>query len=87
MQVRETYTPVKLTASGTLVPGIGSTGGFLCTTAGTLRLLTGGAAGTELVPSFAVAAGTFYPLPFSYPSTGCYAELGGGAAGTFAVAG
>lgn len=83
--VRETGSAKLMTASGAIVPATGgATCGFLCTTAGTIQLDSGIAAGVNVVPSFAVVVGTWYPLPFAWP-TGCYATLGGGAQGTFGV--
>lgn len=85
MMVNEIFSPLKATASGAIIPATGGyLGGFFCTTAGTLQLDSGIAAGTNVVASFAVAVGVYYPLPFSFPA-GCYATLGGGAAGTFGV--
>jgi hypothetical protein len=83
--VREVYTPVPLAASGVVKSGACSLGGFFCTTAGTLTLrdgLTGAA--PVVVATFAVAVG-FYALPFGF-GTGIWADLAGGAIGTFGVA-
>lgn len=85
MIVREIFIPRRLTASGTLLQEAGQIGGFFCTTAGTLQITSGGAAGgSDIVSSFSVTAGTYYPLPFDCPS-GAYAVLGGGAVGTFGL--
>lgn len=85
--VQESYIPLPITASGVIVSGPGATGGFLCTTAGTLKLSYGAdGSGATIVDTFSVAAGQFTPLPFSYPpNTIVYATLAGGAKGTFAV--
>lgn len=84
-QVREVWKPKALSASGMIVERGRAMGGFLCTTAGTLQVTAGEASGgATIVASFAVSAGTWYPLPF-YCQDGAYAVLGGGAAGTFGV--
>lgn len=88
MHVEETYSPLPLAASG-IVLGIGGgdIGGFLCTTAGTVKLNLGLAgADATIVDTCAVTAGQFVPMPFAIPAgTAVYATLGGGAKGTFAV--
>ena len=85
MKVRELYRPKRMTASGTLVAIGGAVGGFLCTTAGTLQITAGEAAGgSDIVSSITVTAGQYYPMGF-FCETGAYAVLGGGAVGTFLV--
>lgn len=85
MIVNEIFNPLRLTASGPICNANGELGGFFCTTAGTLQITAGvTAGGADIVSSFNVTAGTYYPLPFKTP-TGAYAVLGGGAAGTFAI--
>lgn len=82
--IQESYMPKVMTTSGAVVGGRGGLlGGFLCTTSGTLQLRDGDASGTVIVPSVAVSAGVYYPMPFGF-STGLYAELTG-AQGTFGV--
>jgi hypothetical protein len=83
MNVREIYTPKRMTANGMIVPIGGQIGGFFCTTAGTLQITVGEASGgADMISSFSVAAGTMYPFNL-YCETGAYAVLGGGAVGTF----
>lgn len=83
--VTETFTPVRLAASGAVRTTAVTLGGFLCTTAGTLQLRNGPTGSdTVIVSSMPVAAGVFYPLPFKFP-LGLYADLGGGAVGTFGL--
>jgi hypothetical protein len=63
----------------------GALGGFFCTTAGTLSITENDSGGATVVASFAVAVGVFYTLPFTAPvGVRLFANLGGGAAGTFA---
>lgn len=83
--VREVWNPKAVSASGTLVTPHGATAGVLCTTAGTFVISAGTASGgTTIVASITGVAGTWYPLPFKYP-TGAYVTVGGGFVGTFAV--
>lgn len=85
MEVREVYTPKRMTASGTLVEIGGEIGGFLCTTGGTLQITLGTTAGgADILSSISVVAGTYYPLGFRCPN-GAYAVLTT-AIGTFTVA-
>lgn len=85
--VQEGYTPKKMAASGALFSGIGNVGGFLATTSGTLILHDGNVIGAAIVvDSMPVTAGVWHAIPFSFAG-GCYAELGGGAAGTFGIFG
>lgn len=87
-KVQESYTPKPMTVSGVLLGEQGGAlGGFLCTTAGTLKLSYGAlGASTTIVDTFDVAEGVFYPMPFMFPvaSEPVYATLTG-AAGTFAL--
>jgi hypothetical protein len=85
MDVREVWKPKRLAASGMIVERGRFMGGFFCTTSGTLQITDGETSGgSDVVSSFSVTAGTYYPLPF-YGQNGLYAVLGGGAVGTFAV--
>jgi hypothetical protein len=82
--VNETYTG-KVAASG-LIPSPSNKyilGGFFCTTSGTLEIREQTVGGTVVVPSFAVTAGVFYPLPFCN-GVQLYAILTA-SAGTFGV--
>lgn len=84
MQVQEIFRHKLMTASGILVGPNGSVGGFLCTTAGTLSITSGIlSGGADIVKTFDVAEGSWYPLPFKFP-LGAYAVLTT-AEGTFAV--
>lgn len=90
MVVNESYSPVPAAANSTTVllgANGGAIGGFLCVTAGSVKLTYTTGGGT-IVDTMAVAAGTFYPMPFTFPpgaSGGVTATLSGGAAGTFGV--
>lgn len=85
MQVQEIFRYQQMSASGMLVATNGSLGGFLCTTAGTLQITAGTASGgADIVKTFDVVEGSWYPLPFKCP-TGAYAVLAGSAEGTFAL--
>ena len=86
--VQEVYGPLALTASGIVISGAGGAlGGFLCTTAGSLKLsYSSDGSGATIVDTVAVTAGIFLPLPFAFgPGQVVYATLTGGAKGTFAV--
>ena len=85
MEVREVYTPKRMTASGTLVSHRGEIGGFFCTTSGTLQITDGtDPGGADILSSISVTAGTYYPLGFRCIN-GAYAVLTT-AVGTFTVA-
>jgi hypothetical protein len=85
MEVRESYAAKAMTADGAILSRAGQLGGFLCTHDGSIKLTTAAAgAGTVILDTFAVLAGTFYPLPFAFDSA-VYVTFGAGAAGTFAV--
>ena len=85
MQMQEGYTPRKMAASGVVFANMGSLGGFLASTSGTLQLRDTSAAGAIQVADFPVTAGVWHAIPLAFPA-GCYAELAGGATGTFGVA-
>jgi hypothetical protein len=86
MQVQETFEHKTMTASGALCGSAGAVlGGFLCVTSGTVALDYGtDATGTDIVPTMAVTAGVFHPMPFSLTRE-AYATLAGGATGVFAI--
>lgn len=85
MQIQEGYIPKAMAASGALFAGQGTIGGFLCTTAGNVQIRETNAGGAIVVASFAVVVGGWYPIPFSF-GNGAYADLTGGAVGTFGLA-
>jgi hypothetical protein len=85
MDVREVYTPKRMTASGTIVEFRGEIGGFFCTTNGSLQITEGkDPGGADLLSTISVVAGTYYPLGFRC-HTGAYAVLTT-AVGTFTIA-
>lgn len=56
--------------------------GFLCTTAGTLRIGAGAdGLGTAIVDTLTIIAGGFYPMPFTVTGVSALV-LAGGAVGT-----
>jgi hypothetical protein len=86
MEVREVYSPLRLSASGTICQERGLIGGFLCTTSGTLQITDGvNAGGADIISSIPVSAGVYYPLGIRCKN-GAWAVLGTGAIGTFTVA-
>jgi hypothetical protein len=86
MVVQELFDAVPIAATGVLFAAGKGNGvaGFFCTTAGTITLQDAAGA-ADIVSAFAVAAGTFYPMPFGCPN-GAKCVIAGGAAGTWAVA-
>ena len=81
---QETYNPVPMSASGPVSAMAVNLGGFLCSTSGTLQLRHTNVGGAIAVASFPVTAGVWHAIPLAFGS-GAYAELGGGATGTFGV--
>lgn len=85
MLVQEGYTPVRLAASGPIFAGPGVVSHFFCTTPGTLEIEDGSdGLGAVAVSPFSVELGKCYPFNFAF-SNGAYANLTGGAIGTFGV--
>lgn len=83
-RVKEVWTYKRMAASGQLAPRGGKVAGFFCTTAGTLQITEGETSGgDDIVSSFSVAAGTWYPFPFDLPE-GAWAVMTG-CVGTFGV--
>jgi hypothetical protein len=86
MMIGEAYSPRTLAASGQVFTGNGSTGGFLCATSGTLTLRATNSGGTVVCATMPVTAGVWHAIPLAW-ADGCYAELAGGATGTFGFRG
>lgn len=61
-----------------------SVGGFLCKTAGTIRLVRGSTS-VVVIDDFPVASGQYYPLPFLLGERGGIFTTAGGASGTLGV--
>lgn len=81
--VIEVFTPKRMSSTGVVCSPGSTLGGFFCTTSGTVRIRSGtDVSAPILLDTFDAVAGVFYPMPFSVPA-GAYAELGGGAVGTF----
>ena len=59
-------------------------GGFLCKTAGTIRLVHGSQSKLA-IDDFPVASGQYYPLPFLLGERGGIFTTAGGASGTLGV--
>lgn len=87
MHVQERYAPRPVGANETISLTGASVGGFLCTTAGTVTLVRDDGQGntTTLVNAMAVAAGTYYPMPFYLGSNGGTFTTAGGAIGCLGV--
>lgn len=86
-QVRERYSPVPVAVNTAVTITSNSTGGFMCSTSGTITLVSAAADGkvqtTLLV--LAVTAGVYYPLPFYIGKEGGTFTTSGGAAGLLGV--
>jgi hypothetical protein len=87
MHVQERYSPVVLGANSTVRINSQGTGGFLCTTSGTITLVrdNGGGSTTTLINAMAVTAGIYYPLPFLLGQYGGTFTTAGGAIGLLGV--
>jgi hypothetical protein len=85
MDVRETFTPVKLAANASYtLKNARMIGGFLATATGTLKL--DDPAGNEVIAATAVTAGVFTPLPCKFAGPGAKVTLASSAAGTLFIA-
>lgn len=62
----ESYTPKKLSASGSVFTGSGTLGGIFCTTDGTVQVTDSD--DVEIIPVFSVIAGMSYLLPMTVPN-------------------
>lgn len=88
MNVTESYGAVPLAADvdAVIAGGLGSIGGYLCTTAGSIKLTWDTAGGATIVNTMAVTAGIFYPVPMAIPpNKNVFCTQTGGAAGTWFV--
>lgn len=79
--VKESFVPRNISASANVTPRAGSMIGiFVASASGspTIAVYDSATTGTStiIVNTFTPAAGTFYPMPFSF-SNGCYVALGG----------
>lgn len=84
MPVQEAYQPKPMSASGVVFTGAKAIAGFLCTTSGTVQVRETSASGAIIVNAMAATAGVWHPMPFAF-GNGAYAELAGGAVGTFGI--
>jgi len=67
MVIQERYTPLPVAANSTVIIYGDNVGGFLCTTSGTITLVSNahdGKVQTTIVNAMSVTAGIWYPLPF-----------------------
>jgi hypothetical protein len=84
MNIQESYNPVLAAASMQVSSTACLMGGFLCSTSGNIQLRKTNVSGAIVVASMPVVAGVFHSIPFSF-GDGVYAELTGGATGTFGI--
>lgn len=85
MVIQERYSPVPVAANSTVIIYGNSIGCFVCTTAGTLTVVSNaydGKAQSTIINALAVSAGVVYPLPFFLGSNGGTVTTAGGAVGT-----
>lgn len=88
MVVQERYSPIPIGANTTVEISGNAIGLFVCTTSGTLTVVSNaydGKATTTIVTALAVTAGQVYPLPFFLGSNGGSVTTAGGAVGTIGV--
>lgn len=78
------YYPVATGSASVIANRPVNLAGFVCSVSGTLQIRDGGSGGTIVVATMSVQSGLFHPLPFAL-GVGLYAELAGGATGTFAA--
>jgi hypothetical protein len=83
MAIQERYSPVVIGANATVTIRNIGIGGFLAKTAGTISVVD--SYGVTIINAHPVAAGTYYPLPFSLGQEGGTFTTAGGASGTIAV--
>ena len=86
--IQERYNPIVVGANSTVTIHGDNVGCFLCTTSGTVTLVSNahdGKAQTTLLSAFAVTQGTFYRLPFYLGRNGGTFTTAGGATGLLGV--
>lgn len=84
MNVRESFAAQLMAVNASLTRGGTRMGGFLAKTSGAISITDG--AGTLIVDTVPVTAGTFTPIPIMFQQeTGFTAALSGGASGTLFV--
>lgn len=80
MNVRESSTPIQISASQAVLNAPGTLLGIFVSSASsspTIKVYANTAAsGSVVVDTFTPVAGTWYPLPFRC-ATGCYVAIGG----------
>ena len=88
MVIQERYNPVPVGANSTVTIYGNNIGCFVCTTSGTLTVVSNAYDGkpqTTIINALAVTAGVVYPLPFFLGTNGGTVTTGGGAVGTIGV--
>lgn len=88
MIVQERYNPIPIAANSTVIVSGSAVGVFLCTTSGTLTVVSNaydGKATTTLLNAMAVTAGQTYKIPFFLGSNGGTVTTAGGAVGLLGV--
>ena len=88
MIIQERYSPIPIPANTTVEISGNAIGLFVCTTSGTLTVISNaydGKATTTLLNAMAVTAGQVYPLPFFLGSNGGSVTTAAGAVGTIGV--
>ena len=88
MVVQERYSPIPVAANSTVEISGNAIGLFVCTTSGTLTVVSNAYDGKPtqtIVNALTVTAGSIYPLPFFLGSNGGTVTTAGGAVGTVGV--
>lgn len=88
MVIQERYNPIPIAANTTVEVSGSAVGVFICTTSGTLTVVSNaydGKATSTLINALAVTAGTTYWIPFFLGSNGGSVTTAGGAIGCLGV--
>lgn len=88
MVIQERYSPIPIAANTTVQVSGNTVGVFVCTTSGTLTVVSNAYDGkptTTLINALAVTAGVIYPIPFFLGSQGGTVTTAGGAVGLLGV--
>lgn len=83
--VQESYKPFVISGTGTTTSPSNGIGGFLCTASGTITIQTNDPTPKTIIPTLAVTAGIYYPMPFQGSHQGIIVTSAAGAAGTLGV--
>jgi len=88
MIIQERYSPIPIPANTTVEVSGNAVGVFICTTSGTLTVVSNAYDGkptTTLINALTVTAGTTYWIPFFLGSQGGTVTTAGGAVGCLGV--